>query len=124
MRAFLLLALALCACSDLPDLGTCGNGIIEAELGEACDGDLAGADTCTDTCELACQTSAVTDAYVVVPSSSATEQYCPDTRLACGLDGICRGSSGQFTAVGGNQSFNAKLAVAGDFDGDGIADLR
>lgn len=122
MRASLLL-LALGACSELPDLGICGNGIIEAELGEACDGDLAGGDTCTDTCELACQTSAVTDAYVVVPSSSATEQYCPDARLACGLDGICRGSSGQFTSVGGGQPFNAKLAVAGDFDGDGIADL-
>lgn len=123
MRGVLVLALALGGCSDLPDLGTCGNGIIEAELGEACDGDLAGADTCTETCELACQTSAVTDAYVVVPSSSATEQYCPDARLACGLDGICRGSSGQFTSIGGGQTFNAKLAVAGDFDGDGIADL-
>ncbi len=123
MRGLLVLALALCACSDLPDLGTCGNGIVEAELGEACDGDVAGADTCTDTCELACQTSAVTDAYVVVSSSSTTEQYCPDARLACGLDGICRGSSGQFTSIGGGQSFNAKLAVAGDFDGDGIADL-
>ena len=36
----IVLALILVAgCSDLPDLGTCGNGVIEADNGEACDGE-------------------------------------------------------------------------------------
>ncbi|MBA2538254.1 MAG: hypothetical protein H0V17_01355, partial [Deltaproteobacteria bacterium] len=122
-NAIALVATLLAACNDLPDLGVCGNGIIEADNGEACDGDLAGGDTCSDTCELACQTSAVTDAYVVVPSSETEQQFCPDARMTCGLDLVCRGSSGQFIAVGGAQPFDTKFAVAGDFDGDGISDL-
>jgi hypothetical protein len=120
-----LLALLLAGCHDLPDLGTCGNGIIEADNGEACDGDESGADTCTDTCELSCQTSAVDDRYVVVsPAGAAEELYCPDARMACGvIDNICRASSGEFAIVGSAQPFDTKFSTSGDFDADGIDDL-
>ena len=40
------------ACAELPELGTCGNGVVEASGGEACD---RGADPlCSATCELLC----------------------------------------------------------------------
>ena len=121
----LAIAVLLAACHDLPDLGICGNGIIEAELGEACDGDLAGADSCTATCELTCQTSAVGPAYVVVGVDPTTmdELYCPDLAMGCGLDNICRAASGSFGTIGAAQPFDVKLANVGDFDGDRIDDL-
>ena len=57
IRAVLLAALAAtAACHDLPALGVCGNGIVEANLGEACDDGGASA-LCTPACELACATA-------------------------------------------------------------------
>jgi hypothetical protein len=113
------------ACHDLPGLGTCGNGLAEAELGEACDGDVGGADTCTATCQLACQSAAVTAAYVAVGRDPATgaEQYCPDARMRCGLEGTCRAPSGAFRAPGLPHPFDVRAAAAGDADGDLIDDL-
>lgn len=122
MVRLLALALALAGCSELPDLGTCGNGIVEADLGEACDGDVLGEDTCTDSCQLRCIPTPAGD-YVSVPTFEPTEQYCPDARMTCALDGICRAPSGQFQATGALQSFDIKAGVAGDFDADGIDDL-
>lgn len=96
------LALALAACHELPDLGTCGNGIVEAELGEACDGDR----DCTATCEVRC----------------AEEGACPLGQV-CAIDGVCRGPSGEFFPLGNAQVFDVKAAITGDFDGDLVDDL-
>ncbi len=128
MRVLCRIVLVLLAgCQELPDLGVCGNGIIEAENGEACDGDLAGTDSCTDTCELTCLTSAVSDAYVVVgvdpTTTPASEQYCPDSRQRCGLDNICRAASGSFGTISPAQPYDVKTSTTGDFDGDRIDDL-
>lgn len=125
MRAFGALVLFLIAgCHDLPDLGTCGNGIIEATNGEACDGDEGGNDTCNDRCELTCQTALVTDAYVVVGRDPQIgELYCPDERMTCALDRVCRAGGGQFSTPAESQDFNVRFTSVGDFDGDQIDDL-
>lgn len=125
MRAYLaILLLVVAGCHDLPDLGTCGNGVIEATNGEACDGDEGGIDTCNDRCELSCQTAPVTDRYVVVGNDpDLGVLYCPDERMTCALDGICRVGGGQFSTPGETQDFDVLAATVGDFDGDGIDDL-
>ncbi len=123
MRA-VLVAMLLSGCHDLPDLGTCGNGIIEATNGEACDGDIGGNDTCNDRCELSCQTAPVTDAYVKVGTDATSGAlYCPDERMTCALDRVCRAGGGQFSTPGDLQDFNVRFTAVGDFDGDQIDDL-
>ena len=44
-------ALAFAGCDDLPGLGVCGNDIVEANLGEDCDGDAEGCVSCRLVCE-------------------------------------------------------------------------
>ncbi|MEO8707111.1 MAG: hypothetical protein ABI867_44200 [Kofleriaceae bacterium] len=100
MRACALL-LVLAGCQDLPDLGTCGNGIVEADLGEACDGTAL----CTTTCELACDAGT-----------------CPDGQT-CAIDNVCRAPSGQFVVSGIAQPFDVTNVFAGDFNADLVDDL-
>jgi len=111
------------ACHDLPDLGTCGNGIVEQANGEACDDHGASA-TCTDKCELVCTSSAVIASYKAVPTAGGKTGYCPDASYRCGLDGICRAPSGKFTLLADPLPFDvAGSPVLGDIDNDGLPDL-
>jgi hypothetical protein len=106
-------------CHDLPDLGTCGNGIAEAAIGEACDegGDTT---TCTAACELKCTPSAARPSYVEV----APERFCPDAGFSCGLDRICRAPSGAFAPLAPAQPFDVSGSpVLADVDNDGLDDL-
>ena len=121
---FVAALLALAACHDLPALGTCGNGIAEQTLGEACD-DAGDSATCTATCELRCTTSAVTADYVAVAQASdGTSRYCPGSTYRCGADLICRAPSGQFAAPDPALAFDITGSpVLGDLDGDGNIDL-
>ena len=102
MRVGIVLALMLAACHDLPDPGVCGNGVIEADQGEACDG----SEGCTATCEITC----------------AADRSCADG-ATCGLDNVCRAPSGMFYPLGESQVFDMKVARVGDFNGDAIDDL-
>jgi hypothetical protein len=101
MRALVLLA-SLAACAELPDLGVCGNGIVEASLGEACDG----SEGCTASCEVACD----------------AERACEDGQT-CGVDNVCRAASGLFAPIGAPQLFDVSTMRAGDFNADEITDL-
>ncbi len=121
LLAFCLAALA--ACHDLPDLGSCGNGIVEQATGEACD-DRGESATCTIKCELKCTSSAVTAAYVAVGSNASGELYCPGASYHCGLDGICRAPSGKFAPLTSPLPFDVTGSpVLGDIDDDGLPDL-
>ena len=107
-----LVAAASAACADLPDVtgGTCGNGVLEPENGEDCDGaGVAGT---------VCASPGSVDACHYVCSASA----CPDG-MACGADQRCRAPSAQFHRPGDSAPFLAIDLAAGDVDADGIADL-
>jgi hypothetical protein len=106
MTRAIALLVSLAACAELPELGVCGNGIVEADLGEACDG----REGCTETCEVACTIN--TDGIGV----------CDDGQT-CGTDEVCRAPSGMFAPVGSPQIFNVAARTAGDFDVDGVVDL-
>lgn len=109
------------ACHDLPDLGTCGNGIVEQAHGEACD-DGGESATCTASCELKCTTSPVIASYVDVGRGKAA--YCPDASYRCGIDGVCRAPSGAFQPLAALVPFDvATPPVISDVDNDGLVDL-
>ena len=125
MRALIAAGLAtLAACHDLPDLGTCGNRIIEQAQGEACDdgGETA---TCTARCELRCTASAVIASYVDVgPDRTGKAVYCPDASYRCGSDGVCRAPSGVFEPLAASLPFDVTAPpVTSDVDNDGLLDL-
>jgi hypothetical protein len=123
-----LAAIAAAACRDLPDLGTCGNGIAEASNGEACD-DEGESETCTATCELKCMRSAVGARYVEVPTAAtpvlgAAPVFCPGAEYRCGTDLICRAPSGLYAPLGQALPFDIGAApTTGDVDNDGLPDL-
>jgi hypothetical protein len=125
MRAAVLACgLATLACHDLPDLGACGNGIIEQAHGEACDdgGETA---TCTASCELKCTDSAVIASYVDVgPDRAGEAVFCPDASYRCGIDRVCRAPSGAFAPLAASLPFDVTAPpVTSDVDNDGLLDL-
>jgi hypothetical protein len=125
MRALLAGGLAaLAACHDLPDLGTCGNRIVEQAGGEACD-DGGESATCTARCELRCTASAVVASYVAVGTDRAGKAvYCPDPSYRCGSDGVCRAPSGVFEPLAALLPFDVTTPpVTSDVDNDGLLDL-
>lgn len=115
---------ALAACHDLPDLGTCGNAIVEQAHGEACDdgGDSA---TCTASCELRCAASAVSASYVEVGRDRTGKPvYCPGASYRCGSDGVCRAPSGVYEPLAAALAFDVTTPpVTSDVDNDGLLDL-
>ncbi len=107
------------ACHDLPDLGTCGNGVVEEANGEACD-DRGDSDACTAACELKCAASALDASYVEL----AAETFCPGAEYQCGSGRICRAPSGFYEPLGQALPFNVGAApTTGDVDNNGLPDL-
>ncbi len=120
-----LAALLAAGCHDLPDLGTCGNGIVEEANGEACD-DQGDSATCNATCELKCTPEPEGASYVpaVLDAEGEPLLYCPDARHRCGADTICRAPSGAFEPRASAVPFDVGTApVVGDVDNDGLLDL-
>lgn len=112
---FALFGLTVCmlaGCQDLPDVERlrCGNGIVEQQVDEDCDGVPAGS-------PFACGTIGGADACRFV----CADTPCP-TGWACGADDICRASTGTFTRDAIVQIAGATLEL-GDLDGDGALDL-
>lgn len=100
----------LAACTSLPALepGTCGNGIVEPELGEDCDRDdptQCGAPDTEGACRRLC----------------ATADDCPADAV-CGLSGTCAVPSGEF-AFRQELPWTTATLLVGDVDGDGAPDL-
>lgn len=112
------------SCVDLPyvEPGICGNGVLDP--GEDCDS-YAPAELhqrclppgSPGACHFDCSPSdATVDAEPDRPS-------CPEA-MSCGLDGICRASSGlDFETWGSYPSVQANSLLSGDLDGNGYADL-
>lgn len=106
-----LAALGAVACTSLPgaEPGTCGNGLVEPELGEDCDRSSAGcgAPGTAAACRLTCTTSA----------------ECPATAV-CGWTGVCSVPSGAFERTDADElAFTSRFLVVGDVDDDEDVDL-
>lgn len=115
---------ALAACHDLPDLGSCGNGIAEQAFGEACD-DGGESATCTASCALRCTPSQLIASYVAVSADlHGNKLYCPDASYRCGADLVCRAPSGMFAPLAAPAPFDVTTPpVISDVDNDGVPDL-
>lgn len=103
---------ALMGCQDLPDVERlrCGNGIVEQQVDEDCDGQPAGS-------PYACG---------AIGGADACRFICVDTDCppgwACGEDQQCRASTGNFRRGEIVQLAGESLDL-GDLDGDGVLDL-
>ena len=105
------------ACTTLPDIGPgeCGNRVVET--GEDCDtfapseATICRAPGTPGECHLDCRRQA-----------DGTRAPCPDG-WGCDRDGICRAPTGAFEAPTEVASVGAWSVLAGDFDGDGRADV-
>jgi hypothetical protein len=104
-----LAALGAVACTSLPgaEPGTCGNGLVEPDLGEDCDRSSAGcgAPGTAAACRLTCTTTA----------------ECPAT-AACDAAGTCVVAAGTFTRVD-EQAVNGAYLRIGDLDGNDDPEL-
>lgn len=109
IRAGVLIAAAaaLAACTDLTTLGVCGNGVVEHNIGEDCDGD---SEACV-ACRLVCE-----------PTADHPDATCP-SGFACGKDAICRQPSGYFALPPRLVDVPGDSLAVADFDYDGYADL-
>lgn len=101
--------LALAGCADLPalDENTCGNRVVEASVGEDCDGQagcaaLGHPHECRYLCE--------------------GDLSCP-AGYGCGVDQVCRRPSGVFETVQVSSSVTTRDLLVGDINADGCAEL-
>jgi hypothetical protein len=112
--AIAVAASVLTACTELPSLGVCGNGIVETTGGEDCDDPDEG--RCQG-CRLVCDLD--------LPEAGE----CPEGSLCClagqrcGHDNLCRAPSGLFAPPGGYFPFPATQLAIADVDFDGIGDV-
>lgn len=113
----LAVVIALCTfaagCTDLQPLvrGACGNGVIEPEFGEDCDGPTdARCGAASDPVQ-ACRRLCDLDAATLCAAGAA-----------CGGDGICHQASGSFSSVS-ERSWSATDTLVIDSNGDGAPDL-
>lgn len=113
----LVAALAVtCAEVEEIELGVCGNGVLEPDLGEDCDSSVGEANTVCG--------AARSDAecrYTCLADEDGEPTPCP-TGWGCGRDGICRAHSGTASVEPFAAEPGLILDVA-DFDGDGIDDV-
>lgn len=109
--------LALTACADLPRIGAgqCGNGVVEPP--ESCDTFAPdAASSCrppgtVGACHLDCRLR-----------TDGTRPACP-TGWGCNAEGICLKPTGEFVPLPEIDVGAATSLLAGDFDGDGRADV-
>jgi hypothetical protein len=125
--ATLFLSCFLASCVDLPDVapGVCGNGVVEpdADPAEDCDGYAPPGERCRPPsskeefpCRYDC--AETTDPR----TNKKTRPSCP-VGMSCGLDGVCRSGTEEYTNWGESIALQAHALSLGDVDGDGRADL-
>lgn len=109
-------ALSASSCTSLPPLGAgvCGNGVIEHDHGEDCDGFAAGSGT-------SCRPPGVVGECRFECNGDA-KSACP-AGYGCGKDSVCRAGSSTFGPAVSIASSDVKRLVTGDFDGDGRSDV-
>ncbi len=119
--AALVCAAALHACVGFKqyDLGRCGNGIVEPELGEQCDLGADGSDGAGGAGLGSCTPASEPGGCQFVCSA---ELPCTEPGFVCGADGRCRAPSGvlELREV---LAIDVEKLSSGDLDGDGLADL-
>jgi hypothetical protein len=103
-------------CADLPPISVdvCGNGVVEPDRGEDCDGkgpagSKCGAPDTAHACRFLC----------------TVQKDCP-TGFGCGVDGLCRASSGTWLGPAGITGHTVEPpldVIVADSDGDGKADV-
>jgi hypothetical protein len=113
-------ALCLLGCTSFPTIesSVCGNGVLERERGEACDGHVEKkGEICRPPGEVGeCQ-------YDCRLSSDGKLPACPDDH-GCDVDGICRHSTGRYETEPRLLSSEAtSWLTTADFDGDQRVDL-
>ncbi len=119
------LSFCLCGCVALPDVApnVCGNGVVEPESGEECDGyaDSDKGQRCRSpeakeggACHFDCSPDAT--------APNGRQWECPE-RTSCGLDKLCREGSDTYESWVEFLPQQAHALQLGDLDGDGRADL-
>jgi len=111
-------------CADLPEPGSCGNGIVEPGRGESCD-DGGESARCDDACRLVCLDQDESPPAGYVDAGRDPEglvEYCP-RGFTCGVDDVCRAPSGRFSLAGDVFAVDGQQVEAGDVDGDQVTDL-
>lgn len=110
----LIVAPFIWSCAPLQTLpsDSCGNGVVEPELGEDCEPVLASVFYCRPPGDpLQCTIRCIAG------------ETCP-TGYGCGADAVCRKPSGSFEADAFVQAGSqAEQLMSGDFDGDGRDDV-
>lgn len=111
-----LTLLQLAACGELPNIpgNTCGNAVLES--GEECDTYAPAGQLCRPPSDpnAGCR-------YDCTPTANGTPE-CP-LGASCGVDGVCRFSTGGYAPFGELLPVAAQSLQLGDFDGDGRDDL-
>ncbi len=105
---FIPLGIVATGCADLPAVtdNRCGNGVLETEAGEDCDGgERCGLPGTAEACRSLCTTDA----------------DCGGGD--CGVDGICRAPSGDFELVQVLSVSGTRDVMLGDLDGDGCGEM-
>ncbi|WP_437737474.1 hypothetical protein [Sorangium sp. So ce1335] len=116
-------------CEELGEItpGICGNGVIEPSRNEDCDC-FEASEACV--VETKNAQGAISSA-VCNPPRSENEcrfgcddagQGCP-SGWGCGIDRVCRVSTGEFRPLGAALPLGAQRLLTGDLDGDGRGDL-
>ncbi len=99
-------------CTDFDYLtaNQCGNLVVEADVGEDCDGEVGCGDPSSDyACRYICNT---------------TVSSCPQSLgYQCGVDGICRKPKGVFAAQRTTTTETARDLLVGDVNADGCAEV-
>ncbi|WP_437739374.1 VCBS repeat-containing protein [Sorangium sp. So ce1504] len=127
--ALLVAAAGSAGCVELGEIspGVCGNGVIEPSRNEDCDCFEA-----REPCEVKTQDAqGATSTTWCNPRGSENECrfVCNDVDLmcpsgwGCGVDGVCRVSTGNFKPLGAALPLGAQRLITGDLDGDGRGDL-
>ncbi|RYE89935.1 MAG: hypothetical protein EOO75_10975, partial [Myxococcales bacterium] len=117
-RSLAWLLLGLSGCTDLPTIAPqgCGNRVVE-EATEDCDQPRL-----DDALSPFCAQPGEAHACRYVCQSDRGARDCP-TGYSCGNDGVCRVARGTFVSLGRTIEAASASLQAGDFDGDGAADL-
>lgn len=110
--SMLMLLSSASGCSNLEFLPSdrCGNLVVESSSGEECDGEMGcGVPNSEHACRYTC---------------NATGDSCPkDLGYQCGLDGVCRQPSGNFSALRTMTTETARDLLVGDINADGCAEV-
>jgi hypothetical protein len=119
LRPILLAVAPIVGCATLSPIprGTCGNYIVDR--GEDCERFVPGNDPtlhcgAVDSGAMACRFTCDRD--------QPATQGCP-AGFGCGTDKICRAPTGSFVATAYRAPTLARALRAGDFDGDGLAEV-